>query len=76
MKSTSEIVCPICQSKSALRINRNGFLQRRVFWMFGYYPWKCGTCGSTFLYRKRGHKHRSRRDLRDPGRHGHKRDAA
>ncbi len=46
-----------------MRVNRNGFLQRRVLWMFGYYPWKCGNCGSTFLYRKRGKRHHVEQDV-------------
>jgi hypothetical protein len=44
-----------------MRINRNGFMQRRVLGLFGIYPWKCGSCGSVFLYRRRGHAHRSER---------------
>jgi hypothetical protein len=37
-----------------MRVNRNGFLQQQVAWRLGYYPWKCGACGTVFLYRKRG----------------------
>jgi predicted RNA-binding Zn-ribbon protein involved in translation (DUF1610 family) len=47
------VTCPKCGSASAMRINRNGFLQRQVLGHFGIYPWKCGACGQNFLYRRR-----------------------
>ena len=61
MITPTEVVCPKCKSNSAMRINRNGFLQRKVLGIFGFYPWKCGACGAAFIFRKRGnrsHKHR------------------
>jgi hypothetical protein len=61
MKWTPEVVCPTCHSCTAMRINRNGFLQRKVLRIFGIYPWKCGACGSNFLFRRRGHMHQSSR---------------
>lgn len=66
MKWSHEVVCPNCSACSAMRINRNGFLQRRILGWFGYYPWKCGSCGSTFLYRRRGVRHSSRHGVSDP----------
>ncbi len=42
-----------------MRINRNGFLQRKVFGYLGIYPWKCGACGQVLLYRQRGQRPRS-----------------
>jgi hypothetical protein len=53
-KSTPEVFCPVCKESTARRVNRDGFLQRKVLVIFGMYPWKCGACGSTFLYRRRG----------------------
>jgi hypothetical protein len=50
-----QIKCPTCKGNVAMRVNRNGFMQRRVLTYFGYYPWKCGACGASFLYRSRGH---------------------
>jgi transposase-like protein len=60
MKPPLDVVCPACKNRTAMRINRNGFLQRRVLGLFGIYPWKCGSCGTAFLYRKRGQRHASR----------------
>jgi hypothetical protein len=53
-----------------MRVNRNGFWQRRVLGVFGYYPWKCGACGISFLYRKRGIRHRSNPDVTGSSSHG------
>jgi len=57
MKWTHEVECPTCKANVAMRINRDGFLQRRVLTLFGLYPWKCGACGAGFLYRSRGLRH-------------------
>lgn len=59
MYSTNEVVCPTCKGTVAMRVNRNGFLQRSVLVCFGYYPWRCGACGGKFLFRSRGHHPRS-----------------
>jgi hypothetical protein len=58
MRWNREAVCPACKSTAAMRINRTGFMQRKVLGLFGIYPWKCGSCGTTFLCRRRGHRHR------------------
>ena len=51
------VTCPKCgSSNSAIRINRNGFLQQQVLGHLGVYPWKCGACGETFLARRRGNR--------------------
>lgn len=39
-----------------MRISRTGFLQRRVLSLLGIYPWKCGACGVTFLFPRRGQR--------------------
>lgn len=52
-----DVVCPTCSASVAVRINRNGFWQRQVLSRLGLYPWKCGACGSTFLYKRRGRNH-------------------
>jgi hypothetical protein len=73
----SDVKCPTCNAIVAMRINRNGFLQRSVLGRFGIYPWKCGACGVVFLYRKRAHRTHpgqpaleSRRLNRSEGSHG------
>jgi len=72
MDPLCEVVCPTCKSTVAMRVNRSGFLQQRVLGLFGIYPWKCGGCGSTFLYKKRGDRARSRKHESGSGGHKHR----
>ena len=37
-----------------MRINRVGFMQKHVLPLFGYYPWKCGSCGLQWVDAGRG----------------------
>ena len=67
MKKTDEVKCPKCGADVAMRINRNGFMQKHVLVRFGIYPWKCGACGSAFLFRKRGTHHRRSSGHARPG---------
>jgi hypothetical protein len=55
MIRSDEVICPTCKGNVAMRVSRAGFLQRHVLGRFGVYPWKCGACGASFLYRSRGH---------------------
>ena len=67
MKWSNEVTCPICKGSVAMRVNRSGFLQQSVLSFLGIYPWKCGACGSTFLFRRRGHDQRSSRPVHESG---------
>ncbi|HTW60818.1 MAG TPA: hypothetical protein VMD55_03360 [Terracidiphilus sp.] len=51
--ATAKIRCPSCGDGGPRRLERKGFLQEKVYPLFGYYPWLCATCKSTFLMRKR-----------------------
>jgi len=66
MIRSNQVKCPACKGNVAIRVSRSGFWQRRVLSFFGIYPWKCGACGSAFLYRCRGH-HRIEPSQRVPG---------
>ncbi len=57
----NDVVCPQCKARTAMRINRTSFLERQVYPRFGYYPWKCGGCGITFLYQFQGTRVRRRK---------------
>jgi len=35
------------------RVVRETFLQRKVYPLFGFYPWECPLCREPILYRKR-----------------------
>jgi DNA-directed RNA polymerase subunit RPC12/RpoP len=45
--------CPRCGSDYLKRMRRRGFLQVRVYPVFGYYPWKCTTCLGSVMLKKR-----------------------
>lgn len=70
MALTTEVICPTCKASVAMRVNRTGFLQRKLLGHFGIYPWKCGACGALFLFRHRGHRTRSSRPQPDASGHG------
>jgi len=38
------------------RLERKGFFERKILPKFGYYPWMCGVCRTSFLLRKRYRK--------------------
>jgi hypothetical protein len=52
--------CPKCHNFSMRRIGRSGFLQEKIFPMFGYYPWECTKCKLEKLLRHRGPRKSSR----------------
>jgi hypothetical protein len=42
------------------RLGRQGFLERKIYSYFGYYPWECPICRErVFLKRKNEHKRRN-----------------
>jgi DNA-directed RNA polymerase subunit RPC12/RpoP len=59
------VQCPRCGSDYMKRMKRSGFLQSKVCWIFGYYPWRCTKCLGTFLLRKRGQARRHRHPAPD-----------
>lgn len=50
----SGVACPRCGSAYVKRMRRTGFLQKKVYSFFGYYPWRCTKCLGNFLLKKRG----------------------
>jgi predicted RNA-binding Zn-ribbon protein involved in translation (DUF1610 family) len=50
----SQFVCPDCGSQHLRRLPRQGFLQKKVYTFFGYFPWECPICREVKLFRKRG----------------------
>jgi DNA-directed RNA polymerase subunit RPC12/RpoP len=41
------------------RLERKGFLQKRIYHLFGYYPWECPKCRGVVLLKKRHQRKRS-----------------
>jgi hypothetical protein len=55
-----ELMCPFCSSEQVYRIHREGFLQMRIYPLFGFYPWRCRTCKTNVMLRMRKDKERTR----------------
>ncbi len=57
----SELKCRACGAKRLRRILRQGFMQLRIYPLFGYYPWECAACRKIVMLRKRHQRRRSAR---------------
>jgi predicted RNA-binding Zn-ribbon protein involved in translation (DUF1610 family) len=57
-EQNNELRCPTCGLNYLRRIHRRGFLQMRVYSLFGYFPWECPVCREPMLLRVR-HQRRS-----------------
>ncbi|SPE26300.1 hypothetical protein SBA5_540058 [Candidatus Sulfotelmatomonas gaucii] len=55
-----EVMCRFCGSDRVFRIYREGFLQRRIYSFFGFYPWRCRTCKANVMLHKRRDEERTR----------------
>jgi hypothetical protein len=40
------------------RIRREGFLRVKLAPLFGFYPWRCSSCGAEHMFRERGERKR------------------
>jgi hypothetical protein len=49
----SQVQCKFCGNGRVFRIFREGYLQEKIYPIFGYYPWKCKTCGKSMMLRIR-----------------------
>jgi hypothetical protein len=49
--------CRYCPCNKIQRMRREGFLQNKVYPLFGFYPWRCPECKTRYLLRSRGAKH-------------------
>ena len=56
--------CRRCGSDGVYRAHRKGFMQERIYPLFGYYPWECKRCRGQVLLRKRHKVVRTRAEQR------------
>jgi ribosomal protein L40E len=47
------MVCRKCGSSALRRQKRHGFLQLKVFPLFGLYPWECAMCRKVRMYHRK-----------------------
>lgn len=52
------VCCPTCGGDHVHRLERKGLVQRKVFPLFGFYPWHCKGCGAEVMLRKRNRRRR------------------
>jgi len=45
--------CPRCGANGLLRYERHGFFQKKIYPLFGLYPWECYYCRKISLKRQR-----------------------
>jgi DNA-directed RNA polymerase subunit RPC12/RpoP len=53
MDASHRIVCPRCSYDRVRRVYRKGPLQKFIYPLFGYYPWRCTRCGKKLMLRLR-----------------------
>lgn len=58
----AKTLCPQCGGDRPRRLERKGFLQTRIYPLFGYYPWMCMDCKAVFLARKRYRRKSKRKE--------------
>jgi hypothetical protein len=56
---TKEMYCKKCGT-SMRRLSRRGFLQEKIYSLFGYYPWECPLCRKPVMLKKQ-YQRRTRR---------------
>ena len=49
----TRLACPRCGDRCLYRAERRGFLQLKLFPLFGYFPWKCESCGELSMLKLR-----------------------
>jgi ssDNA-binding Zn-finger/Zn-ribbon topoisomerase 1 len=57
----SVLDCPDCGRRKMHRLGRVGFLQRKIYPLFGFYPWECPICRKARLRRYRGKRLKRRK---------------
>jgi hypothetical protein len=58
-EEATSILCPKCSSPRTHRMERQGFMQQKIYPFFGYFPWECKICRVTFLEKKRNKRKKS-----------------
>jgi hypothetical protein len=53
VRESTRLHCPHCGCAPVRRLQRKGFLQNKVYPLFGYFPWVCMTCKMSSMLRKR-----------------------
>ncbi len=57
------VYCPACRGDRVYRVERKGLIEKKVFPIFGFYPWQCKDCGTELMLRKRKRRRRKHTDV-------------
>lgn len=60
------LACPSCGNRHLQRLARRGFLEKKVYPIFGYYPWECPACRVTRYFKKRGQRMQRKKRIEEP----------
>lgn len=60
IQETSKLYCSICGGTHLYRLQRKGFLEKRIYPLFGYFPWHCLACKEDRYIKLRNVKRRKR----------------
>ncbi|HEY3628107.1 MAG TPA: hypothetical protein VGL00_17595, partial [Terracidiphilus sp.] len=63
---THRLICPKCKRSAMRRVGRHGFLEKKIFPLFGFYPWECGSCRIVKLFKNRGSRRTRTRRTETP----------
>jgi ssDNA-binding Zn-finger/Zn-ribbon topoisomerase 1 len=67
VEEAAKVSCPECGADRLRRVERKGFMQERVYPLFGYFPWYCRECRQYSLLRKRSRRKSSRKQYVERG---------
>jgi hypothetical protein len=52
-KAADGVHCRYCGSERVFRVFRQGYLQEKIYPLFGFYPWKCKGCKEHMMLHSR-----------------------
>jgi hypothetical protein len=58
--SKDRVYCRYCGSDHVYRLYREGFLQEKIYPLFGFYPWRCKVCSAMMMLHRRRIRKRSK----------------
>ena len=61
-KATAGVHCKYCGSERVFRVFRQGYLQEKIYPLFGFYPWKCKGCKEHMMLRSRKRSKRKKKE--------------
>lgn len=51
--AAAEPQCRLCSGNLVYRMQRHGLLEKSLYRLFGYFPWRCNVCRKKIYLRQR-----------------------